>query len=110
MFEPTKANQKPMMLDKDGNPKAISISSRVRRMSEETQEIFETPFQKSDSESKRENEIRRPIIRIQEVYNIKAGRGFEIMDEDTGGVLYENSKAGVLEKFNLCDEEIEEHF
>lgn len=45
MFGPTKAKQKPMLLDKNGSPKVISISSSVRKMSDETQEIFDSLFQ-----------------------------------------------------------------
>lgn len=44
MFGPTKAKQKPMLLDKNGSPKVISISSNVRKMSEETQELFDSLF------------------------------------------------------------------
>lgn len=41
---PTKAKQKPLLLDKNGIPKVISISSSVRKMSEETQEVFDSLF------------------------------------------------------------------
>lgn len=44
LFGPTKAKQKPMMLDENGCPKVISISSNVRKMSDETQEFFDSLF------------------------------------------------------------------
>lgn len=43
-FGSTKAKEKPLMLDKDGCPKIISISGHVRKLSEETREVFETLF------------------------------------------------------------------
>lgn len=56
MFGPTKAKQKPMMLDKNGSPKVISISSSVRKMSEETQEIFEAMFSENGMTYDKETE------------------------------------------------------
>lgn len=43
-FGPSKAKQKPVLLDKNGSPKVVSISSNVRKMSEETQELFDSLF------------------------------------------------------------------
>lgn len=45
MFGPTKAKQKMLLLDKNGSPKVISLSSTVRKMSEETQELFDSLFE-----------------------------------------------------------------
>ncbi len=51
MFGPTKAKQKTLLLDKNGNPRVTSLTS-TRRMSDETLEIFEELFQKeSEQES-----------------------------------------------------------
>lgn len=44
MFGPTKAKQKPLMLDQNGSPKIVSLSSNVRKMSEETQAVFDSLF------------------------------------------------------------------
>lgn len=44
LFGPTKSKEKPLLLDADGNPKVISISSRIRRMSNETQQLFDSYF------------------------------------------------------------------
>lgn len=43
-FGPTKSKQKALRLNKDGVPTVVSLSGFVRRMSEETQEIFESMF------------------------------------------------------------------
>lgn len=43
-FGPIKSKQKALRLDKNGNPSIISVSSNVRRMSDETQCIFESLF------------------------------------------------------------------
>ena len=45
LFGPTKAEQKPMMLDDNGEPKVISISSRIRWLSDETKEYFDSFFE-----------------------------------------------------------------
>lgn len=45
LFGPTKSKQKPLMLDEDGNPKVVSISSRIRRLSDETQQYFDSFFE-----------------------------------------------------------------
>lgn len=44
MFGPAKGKQKPLLLDENGAPKVISISSNVRKMSDETQELFDSLF------------------------------------------------------------------
>lgn len=44
LFGPTKAKQRPMLLDANGCPKVVSISSNVRKMSDETQELFDSLF------------------------------------------------------------------
>lgn len=43
-FGPSKSKQKPLRLDKNGIPTIVSLSGSVRRMSEETQKIFESVF------------------------------------------------------------------
>lgn len=45
MFGSTRSKQKPLLLDADGKPKVISISSRIRRMSDETQQYFDSYFE-----------------------------------------------------------------
>lgn len=43
-FGPTRSKQKALRLDKNGIPTIVSLSGSVRRMSEETQRIFESVF------------------------------------------------------------------
>lgn len=43
-FGSTKSTQKPLRLNKDGIPTAVSLSGFVRKMSEDTQAIFEKIF------------------------------------------------------------------
>lgn len=43
-FGPVKSKQKPLRLDKNGIPTIVSLSGAVRRMSVETQAIFESVF------------------------------------------------------------------
>ena len=43
-FWPHQSTQKPLRLNKDGIPTAVSLSGFVRKMSEETQVIFESVF------------------------------------------------------------------
>ena len=43
-FGPTKSTQKPLRLNKDGMPTVVSLSGFVRKMSEDTQAIFEKIF------------------------------------------------------------------
>ena len=43
-FGPTKSTQKPLRLNKEGIPTAVSVSGFVRKMSEQTQVIFESVF------------------------------------------------------------------
>ncbi|MBR1383611.1 MAG: hypothetical protein IJ555_07375 [Ruminococcus sp.] len=45
LFGPSKAKQKPLMLDKNGEPKVISISTRIRRLSDETKQYFDSFFE-----------------------------------------------------------------
>lgn len=44
LFGPSKGKQKPLMLDMNGAPKVISISSRIRRLSDETKLYFDSFF------------------------------------------------------------------
>lgn len=44
-FGPTKSKQIPLRLDKSGNLSVVSLSGNVRKMSEETQVIFESLFE-----------------------------------------------------------------
>ena len=46
-FGPNKSKEKALKLDKNGVPTIVSLSGFVRRMSEETQEIFEEAFQEA---------------------------------------------------------------
>ena len=48
LFGPTKSKQKPMMLDKEGSPKTISLSGNTRKMSEETQKVFDALFESEE--------------------------------------------------------------
>lgn len=43
-FGPTKSTQKPLRLNKDGIPTVVSLSGFVRKMSEDTQAVFEKIF------------------------------------------------------------------
>lgn len=45
LFGPSKAKQKPLMLDGNGEPKVVSISSRIRRLSDETKLYFDSFFE-----------------------------------------------------------------
>lgn len=45
LFGPSKAKQKPIMLDKNGEPKVISISTRIRRLSDDTKRYFDSFFE-----------------------------------------------------------------
>ena len=47
-FGPTKSKQKPLRLDKNGNPSIISVSSCVRKMSVETKMIFDAVFEEDE--------------------------------------------------------------
>lgn len=44
LFGPSKSKQRPILLNDKGSPKVISISSNVRKMSDETQKIFDSLF------------------------------------------------------------------
>ena len=50
LFGKTKSTQKPLKLDKNGCPTSISLSGFIRKMSDETFEVFEEIFRKSDEE------------------------------------------------------------
>lgn len=56
------------------------------------------------------SEIRQAIVKILEEYNIMSAKDFETMDEDTGCELYESLKAGILEEFNLDNDEMDAVF
>lgn len=44
LFGPSKSKQRPMLLDEQGSPKVISISGCIRKMSDETQRVFDALF------------------------------------------------------------------
>ena len=44
-FGPTKSKQKPLRVDKNGNPSILSVSSCIRKMSDETKVIFDSVFE-----------------------------------------------------------------
>ncbi len=46
LFGKTKSTQKPLKLDKNGCPTSISLSGFIRKMSDETLEVFEEIFQR----------------------------------------------------------------
>ena len=48
-FGATKSKQKPLRMDKNGNPSIISVSSCVRKMSDETKMIFDSVFEEDES-------------------------------------------------------------
>lgn len=45
LFGPSKSKERPLKLDKEGNPSFLSVSSVVRKMSDDTQKIFDSLFQ-----------------------------------------------------------------
>ena len=45
LFGPTKSKQKPLMLDENGSPKIVSVSTKIRRLSDETMEYFDSFFE-----------------------------------------------------------------
>lgn len=51
---------------------------------------------------------KKAAIEILNEYGIKNDNDFYSQDEEEGAVLYENLKAGVLEEFNLDDEDMDE--
>jgi len=44
LFGSTRSKQKPLLLDKNGSPKVVSLSSNVRKMSDETKALFDSLF------------------------------------------------------------------
>lgn len=44
-FGSTKSKQKPIRLDKNGCPSVLSVSSSIRKMSDETKDIFDSIFE-----------------------------------------------------------------
>ncbi len=55
-----------------------------------------------------EEEIKQAIVKILKRYKVMSMEQFETMDEDDGNELYESLKAGVVEEFNLDDDEMGE--
>ena len=53
-------------------------------------------------------EIKREIVKILKEFKIESSEQFETMDGEEGLVLYENLKAGVVEAFDLDDDEMGE--
>lgn len=52
------------------------------------------------------NEIKQEILKILEEYKITSSEQWEMVDEETGCVLYERLKAGVVEPFDLEEDEM----
>lgn len=52
------------------------------------------------------DEVKRTIAAILREFNLFSDKDFASMDEETGAVLYENLKAGVLEEYNVSEDEI----
>lgn len=52
------------------------------------------------------NEIKKEILKILKEYKINSSKQWYIIDEETGNVLYERLKAGVVEPFDLEDEDM----
>lgn len=52
------------------------------------------------------NEIEQEILKILKEYKITSSKQWHRIDEETGSVLYERLKAGVIEVFDLEDEEM----
>lgn len=48
------------------------------------------------------------VIRILDEYGIKNSDDWYNQDEEEGAVLYENLKAGVIEKYDIDDGDMEE--
>ncbi|MDE6253630.1 MAG: hypothetical protein K2M78_13525 [Lachnospiraceae bacterium] len=48
-FGSTKSKQKPLRIDKNGNPSILSVSSCVRKMSDETKIIFDSVFEEDSN-------------------------------------------------------------
>ncbi|MBD5471568.1 MAG: hypothetical protein HDR20_01285 [Lachnospiraceae bacterium] len=44
----TKSKQKPLRIDKNGNPSILSVSSCIRKMSDETKIIFDSVFEEKE--------------------------------------------------------------
>lgn len=51
---------------------------------------------------------KKAAIEILNEYGIKNDNDFYSQDDEEGDELYENLKAGVLEEFNLDDEDMDE--
>ena len=47
-FGATKSKQKPLKIDKNGNPSILSVSSCIRKMSDETKIIFDSVFEEEE--------------------------------------------------------------
>ena len=52
------------------------------------------------------NKIKQATIKILREYNVISEKDFYEMDEELSCVLYENLKAGILEEFDIDDDEM----
>jgi len=61
-----------------------------------------------DMNEEERNNAKREIAKILREYDITSGDDYDAIDEETGSMLYESFKAGVLEEFDIEETEMDE--